>query len=528
MPNPYTTHYNQKRTKQTDPIPGREAEMVANHAGGYTFALTPLKQLERFLILGTEGATYYASEKQQTITNIACLQDCLQQDPMATVQLIMKVSEQGRAPKNDAAIFALALASRHPQARAYAYAALPQVCRTGTHLFQFCEAVKAVRGWGRGVKRAVGEWYTQRDPGAVAYQLIKYRQRNGWTHRDVLRLAKPAGVQGEMCEALRWAVGKPVEHPHALIDAFQRAQATTDPKAILQILRDCPSLPWEALPTEVLGHPSVWEALLPTLPMTAMIRNLGRMSSLGLLTDLSSAAVAITRRLGDEGALKKARIHPISVLSALSTYQQGQGQRGNLTWKPVGTITDALEDAFYLAFEGIEPSGKKTMLALDVSGSMAGGPIAGVPGLTPRQVSAVMAMVTARREPQHMFTAFSHTLVGVKLTARQNLATVLKILRGIPMGGTDCSLPMKEALANKIPVETFVIYTDNETYAGVPHPVQALKRYREVMGIPAKLIVVGLTATKFTIADPKDGGMLDVAGFDSAAPAVMAAFAKGE
>jgi 60 kDa SS-A/Ro ribonucleoprotein len=36
-----------------------------------------------------------------------------------------------------------------------------------------------------------------------------------------------------------------------------------------------------------------------------------------------------------------------------------------------------------------------------------------------------------------------------------------------------------------------------------------------------------MTATEFTIADPKDGGMLDVVGFDTALPDAMAAFVRG-
>jgi 60 kDa SS-A/Ro ribonucleoprotein len=46
------------------------------------------------------------------------------------------------------------------------------------------------------------------------------------------------------------------------------------------------------------------------------------------------------------------------------------------------------------------------------------------------------------------------------------------------------------------------------------------------MGRRAKLVVVGMTATSFTIADPSDAGMLDVVGFDTAAPQVMADFAR--
>jgi 60 kDa SS-A/Ro ribonucleoprotein len=72
----------------------------------------------------------------------------------------------------------------------------------------------------------------------------------------------------------------------------------------------------------------------------------------------------------------------------------------------------------------------------------------------------------------------------------------------------------------------FVVYTDSETWFGTIHPVQALRQYREKMGVRAKLIVVGMTSNGFTIADPDDAGSLDVVGFDSAVPSVMADFAR--
>lgn len=40
----------------------------------------------------------------------------------------------------------------------------------------------------------------------------------------------------------------------------------------------------EHIPTDLLNDRSVWAALLVKMPMTAMIRNLGKMSAVGLLT----------------------------------------------------------------------------------------------------------------------------------------------------------------------------------------------------------------------------------------------------
>lgn len=56
-----------------------------------------------------------------------------------------------------------------------------------------------------------------------------------------------------------------------------------------------------------------------------------------------------------------------------------------------------------------------------------------------------------------------------------------------------------------------------------------MKEYREKLNLPnSKLIVAGMTATEFTIADPEDPGMLDVVGFDSAVPELVHNFILGK
>jgi 60 kDa SS-A/Ro ribonucleoprotein len=138
-----------------------------------------------------------------------------------------------------------------------------------------------------------------------------------------------------------------------------------------------------------------------------------------------------------------------------------------------------------------------------------------------------MAMATAKVEPQFHAMAFSTTFMPLTISPRQRLDDVLKTVDNLPFSGTDCALPMIWATENEVEVDTFVIYTDNETWAGNIHPFQALAEYRRKMGRQALLIVVGMTATGFTIADPNDPGMLDVVGFDTAAPQVMADFTRG-
>jgi 60 kDa SS-A/Ro ribonucleoprotein len=212
----------------------------------------------------------------------------------------------------------------------------------------------------------------------------------------------------------------------------------------------------------------------------------------------------------------------------MRVYGQGHGDRGSLTWEPVASVSAAMEDAFYKAFGFIEPTGKRVVFALDVSGSMDGNRIAGT-ALDARTAAAAMLMATVRVEERYETVAFSHELVRMKgINKNTSLPETLKIADEIPMGGTDCALPMIWAKKNDVKADAFVVYTDNETWFNRnQHPIQALRDYRTAMGIPAKLVVVGMTATDFSIADPDDNGNLDVVGFDTAAPNVISDFIAG-
>jgi 60 kDa SS-A/Ro ribonucleoprotein len=94
-------------------------------------------------------------------------------------------------------------------------------------------------------------------------------------------------------------------------------------------------------------------------------------------------------------------------------------------------------------------------------------------------------------------------------------------------GGTDLSLPFTWAAQRKVRVDGWVVLTDNETWAGGRHPVQALDAYRRSFNPAARVIVVGMTATGYSIGDPGDPGVLNVAGLHGALPKLIAGFLRG-
>jgi len=531
-------------TPQNQPLV--EAFQAKNNAGGYVFVLSPFKRLERFLILGSDTPTYYASARKLTKENAACVIECWTKNPIQTAAMISNVSKNGLAFRNSPAIFATALGMIHPgvRARKWAGTIVKDVCRTSTHLFEFVETcVSLEKGFGRVMKRSVADWYINKTDDQLAYQLVKYRQRNSYTHERLIRLSHPK--HKELTPA-RSAMYEWLRKRYPSEDAYYNSQLPQIiqmhevwMKAKEEDIKTLPSvsfynLPWEALPTWANTKPEIWQAMLPKMGLTAMLRNLGNMTRLNVF--YPSEIMKNLDRLCDQEELKKAKIHPFQILMALRTYNSGKGFRGSNSWVPEINVSHILETSFYTSFKTIEPSNKRILLALDVSGSMTEAKLMNS-NISAREASSAMAMATLRTEENIAivgFTSLSKHNTGDHISPLQihkhmSLEEVINYVKFLPFGGTDCALPMLFALEHNLNVDAFVVYTDNETWEGNIHPVEAIRKYREKSGISdAKLIVVGMTSTGFSIADPRDPNMLDVVGFDASAPAIIANFIKGD
>lgn len=576
MTNPYARHVNKLTTPQGEKA--RE-DQVQNNAGGHVFEVDNWNALHRFLILGSEGGTFYVDERKLTKQNAARVEACIREDGRRAVDLACEISKAGRAPKNDPAIFVLALAAAatDPDVRSYALVRLGVVCRTPTHLFHFLEMAKGLRGWGAALRNAVAEWYASRDAKHLAYQMAKYKSRDGWSHRDALLLSHAKAPTDEHQALYRWAtVGlEELEAPRRIerrdrkgerleartyggeglraklpelipamreleLEAAKIAPAGELPAELRRKVVDFIGrfgLTHEMIPTQAKRHADVWEALLEKMPLTAMIRNLANMTRVGLLEQLSTATGLVCSRLQDAEYLKRSRVHPIQVLIALKVYERGTPPRRprtvwdagepTKTWEAVPQIVDALDEAFYACFGNVAPVGKKTLYALDVSGSMDGW-LSNMP-LTHAEVGAALLMVLMRTEPEYAIVGFADGLRNLGLSPRMRLDDVVRKTNGLSFGATDCSLPATFARQKEIrDLEAVVIVTDNETWFGSVHPYQALEAYRRWSGTPTRQVVLATAATPFTIADPRDPLSLDVVGFDTAVPNVIGEFLRGK
>ncbi|MDF5756677.1 TROVE domain-containing protein [Spongiactinospora sp. TRM90649] len=559
-------------TPQTAPLPGR-ADQVRNAAGGYVWEKDIWRKLTDFLILGTQGGTYYVGEQDLTTYNADVVFEAIKLDGTRVVALVTEIStaRPARAPKPYPALFALAAAhALGDEATKYAARrALPEVARTTNHLSAWFGYRKALHGkagargtspvTGASLRRALAGWFLSATPDRIAFKAAKAAQRKtpqgeDFALRDALRLAHispalGAGARERLDDVARhtmlgWIAGTVSDEVarEALpsVDAYLTAQdVTTSGEAVALVTER--GVPWEFLPDAMLREPAVWEALIDTVGLTALIRNLARMTRIGALAPMNRASRRVVARLTDRDAVVNARIHPMDAWLALRVYGSGHSQPSpqarEQTWRPVPVVLDALEETFDAAFGAVEPTGKRLLVAVDSSGSMSWGSVmsnhrrdehgrrqaCGSSLGTPYEVGCAMAVVLSRIERGNAHVIDVDTRVhDSRITPPTNLR---EIAAWSPSGGgTDLSLPFTWAREQRMEVDGIVVFTDNETWAGRQHASQALTAYRRTTAPAARVVVTSMTTSGYTIGDPADPGVLNVAGIDASLPMLVNGF----
>lgn len=521
----------------TQPIPGREAEMTKTNTAGYGFKLSPMQHVERFLVLGTDGSTYHATGEKLAISALTSVNAAIAAGHgREIVDLAVEISHAGRAPKNDPALMTLAAVAMNAPSdkeRAHAYANLPKVARISTHLFHFVDYCRQIRGKkgvsGNGIKRAIQRWYDRFTPEQFAYQTLKYQSRDGWSHRDMLRRFRPtfSGELGTAGNAIAKFIvkGEESEGIPIILSMYKALHKSPEKKAALAAIREF-NFSREMLPSQLLTDGDIQFELLTRAGLGTMIRNLGNNAKAGILGPLSEGEKWAMAAITDQAKLIKDRIHPIHVVQALKVYNQGRSVKGDGTWTVNPRITKALEDAFYLSFKAVQPSGKRMVIAVDTSGSMQGNAVLGSDLFRACEIAAIMAMVTVRTEPNAVVLGYDDQARQIPINANSSFADAMRAVVGPPKH-TCIAAPYQWAREHNVDVDGFMFISDNEVNAG-PHPANTKAGYERHVSHPVRTVMCATSLTDFTLADPKDPGSLDIAGFDSAAPSIVSQFLGGK
>jgi 60 kDa SS-A/Ro ribonucleoprotein len=529
----FTNKKKAKNTPQTQAIPGREQEMIQGRSGGYMFDAGIWKMLRRCLLVGTAQSTYYAGKQELTEDFVNVVKQAVAENPEKVAEEILYASD-GRAINNSAPILALVLLSmgETPEAKTAFMEIFPQVVRTGSHFYEWLNYTKSLRGFGKVIREVGKNWLSREDVKGLAYQLLKYQQRQGFTNRDALRLFHVKPPTENHRQLFEWVVkgwdDLPTEIPSdALAQIWWYEWLKRNPEKTHQAISQ------GRLTHEMTGpvgkmDKQAWNLLFQEMPIGAMLRNLGSLTEIGVLrADDKKNLKRVQAVLNNQEHLRKGRIHPIDVLKALKTYKSGGSLgRSKKTWKPVPRIVDILETAVELSFEVVKPTDKVFMHAVDISGSM--GSLVADMGLSCCEIATTMALVTAKAEKNYAIRGFSTEFKDLGITAKDSFSSAMAKTSNQNFGGTDASVAYDWMIKNKFKADVVCFWTDSESWAGRKHPSQALKEYRKKVNPHVKAVYVTLAPYQISLVDPTDSLSWDLAGFDPGMPRIIQMLATGE
>jgi len=507
---------------QKQPIMGKT--MVKNNEGGYVFEVNKWDYLKRFLILGTEGGSFYCGQTQMSQDTAKNTIECIKEDGLRVLSILKEINPI----KEDTRIFTLALLATYGDldVKSKTYTSIKEFCYTPTLLFMFCDFVTKMRGWSSGLVRGVKRYYLETSPERLALQIMKYQSRNDWNHADVLNLVHPKPVTPEQDSIFKYIIKQEITEstPKFIEVAHNCLKNKYKESEVIDFIKEY-DLPREVIPTEMLKGKNIWKALLVKMPYIALVRNLGNLTKLEVLKSPLQAEVKdVIARITNEEMINKLNINPMFLLVAHATYESGCGFKGSGNWTPVKQILDALEKAYYLSFKYVKPTNKNFLLGIDVSGSMRS-PISGK-NVSSAQAAATLAMVIARQESNYEIMGFAQEFRNLNISSEDSLSEAMKKTYDNNFGATDCSLPMIYAMKNRLDVDCFIVITDSETYQGNTHPSSALKLYNKSMNKNAKMIVIATESNNISIADPSNPNMLDISGFSDNILQIIQEFVK--
>lgn len=338
------------------------------------------------------------------------------------------------------------------EASTYTRAAIRNVCIRPDDITEIMACYLSMYGkpFPNAMKREIAEVIQKYDE----YQLAKYTgEKKSVSLRDVLRITHPVPRNEETAALFRKVLDGTLEAPYT----------------------------WEKELSARGNTRQVWEELIASgkVGYMALLRNLRNIVKSG--ADITPVLMI----LSDPLRVRKSRQLPFRFYSAYRTFSSAR----LLTPE----IHRALEQAITASVENMEPIMGRTLIAVDVSGSMSCS-VSQNSDVRCCDIAALMGAIASRLCEDATVCYFDNGTPprkGYRIARYGKYDSILEICEksAFAGGGTDLSLPMKYALTEDPardlhPFERVIYFSDNEcnsSYRGLNKTVQCLvDQYREV------------------------------------------------
>ena len=274
-----------------------------------------------------------------------------------------------------------------------------------------------------------------------AYTLAKYKgEGHAVKMRDLLRICRPHPDTDE--QSVMWK---------QLLDGALPSAYT-----------------WESELSANGNNKETWEKLIDS----------GRCGYMGLLRNLRNIINVnpdnldkVLQKISDPEAVKHSRQLPFRFLSAYKNLPANAGKK----------VTDALEKAVESACENVPKLPGKTVIAVDVSGSMSSN-VSAKSEIRCCEIGMMLGIIANRICEDDIFYVFNGAIEQKQIPSAGILYSTVHEARAY--GGTDMNLPFKKMLEDKIQCDRVIVISDNECNGGwAGNTVQSIAdRYRKESG----------------------------------------------
>lgn len=514
-----------------------------NEAGGRAYMFTPKHALAQIAATGCFNGTFYASGESQ-LDELRKLIDQVD-DNVFLAKLAVYARE--RAYMKDMPVALLVALSKRDNG--LLHRVFDRVVDNGRVLRTMFQMVRSGQ-FGRtslssSLQRAFQRWLNE----ASVSKLLSASIGNDPSVRDVLRMARPTPKDNQRRALLGWLTGKEIQKwaPATEADlpkqvqnlATYRQAETAELQAL--ILGDLP-VRWDLLADAAKG-PLVWKAIARQMGPQALRMNLNTLVRHEVFQNgggkMDSEMVDyVAARIADADEIRRSRQFPYQYLAAYLNVGSDVPQK----------IKAALHQAAEIACGNVPDLPGPVIIGLDTSGSMSS-PVTGHRGrgatskMRCVDVAALFAAAILRRNPDSIVVPFDTQAYQAQVDPQDSILSLAERLAKYGGGGTDCSIPLREA-NQRYGNRRFtgcVLVSDTESWvyrnrpwANGPHGAtgvmtewqQFLKNQLHLGGhtIPSpKLICIDLQPYGTTQAPERDD-ILNIGGFSDAVFSVVAAF----
>lgn len=468
------------------------------HGGAPSFSRPIEEQLLQALLCNTIGDTFYADKKEMLEETKRVHDEALAQAGVVFYASALAYA-RSRGFMRTQPIYGLANLAAHSQLDPHHLDALGSgtlslfeqvfdaVIKTPNDLMDFHAILRSLKGndGGRRVKRVAGAWLARN---MTEYWVIKYgakKDAGAFSLRDLCRIYHPRRARHDLFDYV--VHGKLDEHSASLyvhakandgwlrdkqvpreallqlaaFEALKRAKTPDERVRAIAVGR----LPHEVATSFAGRDHAVWKEIVAQLPVLALVRNLAKIERAGIMKDVRATIVAKLM----SPTLARAKIFPFQMLTAMEHVTDAE-------------VRDALRIAMETCLAGAETIAGKTLVALDVSGSMSQGNLL--------EKAAIFAIATARRAPGSAMILFNEHARDFPVS---RVDSVMTQAESVPAGGgTDHGAIVGWLQKRGERFDNVVVVTDEQQERGDPFCDKVEQWRGSKLGKGSKFFMVNL------------------------------------